>query len=95
VELWDALGRRDVMAREYLARMDEKGVEIILTPAQMMPAPPTGVMGTFVAGISPYIPWNVLNFPAGIAPITTYSQEVTFQFQETWNSLRTVAVTGR
>ena len=37
----------------------------------MLPAPPTGVLGTMVAGILPYIPWNVMNFPAGIGPGNT------------------------
>jgi len=66
---------RDDFTRNYLAEMDTLGVDIILCPGQLLPAPPTGVLGTFVAAVSPYIPWNVMNFPAGIAPITKWSQE--------------------
>ena len=28
-----------------------------------------------MAGILPYIPWNLMNFPAGIAPVTTWTKE--------------------
>jgi Asp-tRNA(Asn)/Glu-tRNA(Gln) amidotransferase A subunit family amidase len=73
-DLWVELARRDELKQEYLKSMNEKGVDVILTPAQMLPAPPNGVMGTFVAGIIPYVPWNLFNFPAGIAPVTKYSE---------------------
>ena len=41
----------------------------------MLPAPPTGVLGTMVAGVLTYIPWNLFNFPAGIAPVSTWSEQ--------------------
>ena len=28
-----------------------------------------------MTGILPYIPWNVMNFPAGIGPVTSWSAE--------------------
>ena len=43
----------------------------------LLPAPPCGVLGTFFPAVLPYIPWNTMNFPAGIVPITTWSQEDT------------------
>merc|ERR1719228_1445293 len=56
--------------------MIELKVDIILCPAQLMPAPKTGVLGSCpAAGIAPYIPWNVLDFPAGVAPITSWNEE--------------------
>jgi len=72
-KLCQGVSERDQFTRSYLAQMDSQGVDIILCPAQLLPAPPTGVLGTFVAGVSPYIPWNVMNFPAGIAPVTKWS----------------------
>jgi len=74
-KLCQGISDRDQLTRSYLAQMDSKGVDIILCPAQLLPAPPTGVMGNFVAGVSPYIPWNVMNFPAGIAPVTKWSAD--------------------
>merc|ERR1719320_125071 len=68
---------REQFVENYLKQMDEWEVDIILCPAQLMPAPKTGVMGRFPAGIIPYIPWNILDFPAGIAPITQWTDEDT------------------
>eukprot|EP00090_Calanus_glacialis_P030762 TRINITY_DN4996_c0_g1_i1.p1 TRINITY_DN4996_c0_g1~~TRINITY_DN4996_c0_g1_i1.p1 ORF type:complete len:605 (+),score=204.80 TRINITY_DN4996_c0_g1_i1:38-1852(+) len=69
------LSVRDQFTRDYLKQMDNLGVDIILCPGQLLPAPPTGVLGMFVAAVSPYIPWNVMNFPAGIAPITKWTTD--------------------
>jgi len=74
-KLCQGIYSRDEFTRSYLAEMDSLGVDIILCPAQLLPAPPTGVLGTFVAAVSPYISWNVMNFPAGIAPVTKWSQD--------------------
>ena len=41
----------------------------------------TGKLGEMVAGIISYIPWNVLNFAAGIAPITKWTNEDTKQME--------------
>ena len=65
----------EVFTAEYLEKMDYLGVDIILCPAQLTPAPPTGVLGGFGAAVSPYVAWNVMKFPAGIAPITKWSAE--------------------
>jgi len=72
-KLAEGLSSRDEFTMNYLAMMKDHGVDIILCPGQLLPAPPTGVLGTFVAAVTPYIPWNVMNFPAGIAPITKWS----------------------
>lgn len=69
------LSSRDEFTKNYLVEMDKLGVDIILCPGQLLPAPPTGELGMFVPPVAPYIPWNVMNFPAGIAPITKWSQE--------------------
>merc|ERR1719320_462467 len=72
-KLAEGLSSRDEFTMNYLAMMKDHGVDIILCPGQLLPAPSTGVLGTFVAAVTPYIPWNVMNFPAGIAPITKWS----------------------
>jgi len=73
--LAEALASRDKMTRDYLATLDNYDVDIILTPSQLLPAPPTGVLGTFVAPVITYIPWSLMNFPAGIAPVTRWNEE--------------------
>jgi len=74
-KLSDALASRDALIREYMHEMDNQGVDVIICPGQMLPAPPTGVLGTLVVAVIPYIAWNLMNFPAGIAPVTKWSKE--------------------
>ena len=47
-DLWQELAQRDSLKQAYLETMANAGVDIVLTPAQMLPAPPTGVMGEFI-----------------------------------------------
>jgi len=67
-ELWEGLQQRDQFVRKYLQLLDSAGVDVLICPGQQLPAPPTGQLGTMMAGGLPYIPWNVMNFPAGIVP---------------------------
>ena len=71
-ELWLGAQQRDKFVRKYLELLDAAGVDVIICPGQQLPAPPTGVLGTMMAGVLPYIPWNVMNFPAGIVPVSTW-----------------------
>jgi len=72
-EMNAALEERDSFTASYLMAMEEKNVDVIICPGQIVPALPQFVAGTFVPILFPYLPWNVLNMPAGIAPITRYS----------------------
>ena len=47
-ELMAALEGRDRFVRSYLATLEAAGVEAVLCPGQMLPAPPTHVLGTMV-----------------------------------------------
>jgi len=80
-ELMHAIEEKNKFVRDYMEKMEEAGVDVILCPGQMLPAPPTGKLGEMVAGIISYIPWNVLNFAAGIAPITKWTNEDTKQME--------------
>ena len=71
-ELWEGLQQRDQFVRKYLQLLDSAGVDVLICPGQQLPAPPTGQLGTMMAGVLPYIPWNVMNFPAGIVPVSTW-----------------------
>jgi len=44
-------------------------------PASLMPAPQKGVIGDMPSAIRLYIPWNLLNMPAGIVPITKVTKQ--------------------
>merc|ERR1719317_496450 len=59
----------------YCKYLESMGVDIILCPGQLMPAPPTGVLGDFTEVISPYVAWNTMKCPAGVAPITVWSEK--------------------
>merc|ERR1712098_838315 len=74
-DMRDNVHKRDEFTRSYLESMSKAGVDLIICPGQMLPAPPTGVLGTFVAPVLNYTPWNVMNFPAGIAPVTTWTDQ--------------------
>ena len=63
--------------KDYLGELTSVGVDAFLCPAMLLPAPPCGVLGTFFPAVLPYVPWNTMNFPAGIAPITKWSKEDT------------------
>ena len=73
-DLGEAIRQRDEFVRKYLAFLDSADIDVIICPGQQVPAPPAGKLGTMMAGILPYIPWNVMNFPAGIAPVSTWGQ---------------------
>ena len=60
---------------QYWSYLESIEVDIILCPAQLMPAPPTGVLGDFTEVISPYVAWNTMKCPAGVAPITLWSEQ--------------------
>ena len=62
-----------VFTAAYLSYLEREEVDIVLCPAQLLPAPPTGVLGDLNAVISPYVAWNAMKCPAGVAPITVWS----------------------
>jgi len=76
-ELFLGLQDKEAMCRRYFTMMDEAGVDVILCPGQYLPAVPLEVAGTFMPLVLPYLPWNMLNMPAGIAPVSRYSDEDT------------------
>ena len=50
-------------------------MEVLLCPGQLLPAPPTKKLGFFAAAALPYVTWNILNFSAGIAPVTKWTEK--------------------
>lgn len=75
-EIWAGVARRDKLLLEYLKEMDEMDLDLILTPASLVPAPDKECFGEVIpSAVRPYIPWNNLNMPAGIVPITKVSEQ--------------------
>jgi len=76
-QVYTGLEDKHELTEKYLQMMKELGVEILLCPAQNVPAPKLGVTGQYPNIITPYLAWNMFNMPAGIAPITRYADEDT------------------
>jgi len=60
---------RDVRAR-MLAAWDEQTLDVVLTPPAATPALPHGGTQDFVLGMTYTFVWNLMHFPAGVAPVT-------------------------
>ncbi|XP_023329239.1 fatty acid amide hydrolase 1 isoform X1 [Eurytemora carolleeae] len=73
-DIYKGLQMKGEMSQRYLSMMEDAGVDVIISPGQMFPALPSYEAGQFMPVILPYIPWNLLNMPAGVAPVTKYTQ---------------------
>ena len=69
-QLYFGLMDKEAIARSYFEKMDKEGVDMILCPGKIAPALALGQVGSFLPVVLPYISYNVLNMPSGIAPIT-------------------------
>ena len=64
------------LCQDYLNLMNDAGIDVILTPGSLMPAPQQGFLGKFPREINAaYTPWNLFNFPAGVVPVTNVSEQ--------------------
>jgi len=71
----------------YVDKMIEDGVDLLLTPACIIPAPDQGFFGDFAQVLVSYAVANILNLPAGIAPITAVTEEDQSQFNDSVHGL--------
>jgi fatty acid amide hydrolase len=53
-----------------LAAMDSAGIDVLLCPAHATPALPHGGSRDFALAGSPSMLWNLVQFPAGVVPVT-------------------------
>ena len=75
------------MCQDYLNRMNEAGIDVILTPGSLMPAPQQGFLGKFPREINAaYTPWNLFNFPAGVVPVTKVNEQDELEMTSTFMS---------
>ena len=64
------------LCQEYLNKMNEVGIDVILTPGSLIPAPRQGFLAKFPREINAtYTPWNLFNFPAGVVPVTKVTEQ--------------------
>jgi fatty acid amide hydrolase len=68
--LWQLTARRTAMRWAELDRWNEAGIDAMLCPAHVVPAMPHHTSGDFAAATSYTFRYSLLNFPAGIAPVT-------------------------
>lgn len=69
-ELWRLTTALRGVRASVLAAMKAAGVDLVLCPAHATPALPHGLSRDFVLAGSPSILWNVVQFPAGVVPVT-------------------------
>jgi len=74
-DIMAAVDERDKILKKYMNEWDELNLDLIITPASLMPAPLKGVIGEIPTATRPYHPFNILNLPAGIVPTTTVTEQ--------------------
>lgn len=68
---WQMAARRTAMRRAEFDAWRTAGIDALLCPAHVVPAMPHRESGEFVASMTYCFRYAFLNFPAGVAPITT------------------------
>ena len=69
-ELWELTDGLHAHCGEFLAAMDRQEVDVLLCPPFATPAFPHGGSKNFTLAASYSIPYNALQFPAGVVPVT-------------------------
>ena len=69
-DLFVCNARRLQLIREEKKRWREENIDAVLCPAYATPAPQHGKTGEFSVGASYAFRYNLLNLPAGVAPVT-------------------------
>jgi len=69
------IDEKDKILTKWMKEWDELGLDLVITPASLMPAPLKGVIGEIPSATRPYHPFNLLNMPAGIVPTTKVTEQ--------------------
>ncbi|KFO89350.1 Fatty-acid amide hydrolase 1, partial [Buceros rhinoceros silvestris] len=72
-EMWDHHHQIEVYRTEFIARWRELQLDVVLCPV-LGPAFTTGYPGKLLTAISSTMLYNVLNFPAGVVPVSTVTE---------------------
>merc|ERR1712150_207938 len=76
-ELFVGNTKKDILVQNYLEKMNEADIDLLLFPASIVPAPKQDYhffVKVPTAGSS-WVVWNLFDFPAGILPITKVNEE--------------------
>ncbi|NWS74876.1 FAAH1 hydrolase, partial [Crotophaga sulcirostris] len=72
-EMWNHHHQTQVYRTEFIARWRELQLDVMLCPV-LGPAFTTGYPGKLLTAISSTMLYNVLNFPAGVVPVSTVTE---------------------
>ncbi|NXS69532.1 FAAH1 hydrolase, partial [Pandion haliaetus] len=72
-EMWNHHHQIEAYRTEFIARWRELRLDVVLCPV-LGPAFTTGYAGKLLTAISSTMLYNVLNFPAGVVPISTVTE---------------------
>lgn len=70
-ELWKLTKRARYIAAETMTTWDRLSLDVVICPPHATPALPHTTSEDFSLGGSGSMFWNVVNFPAGVVPVTT------------------------
>ncbi|XP_066986117.1 fatty acid amide hydrolase 1-like [Macrobrachium rosenbergii] len=74
-QLWRALGDRQDYINDVLNSWKSQHLDIVLCPAFSMPAPPPSYPAKIMAAFITTCLYNLLDFPAGVVPVTRENEE--------------------
>lgn len=74
---WKLCARRSAMRLQALDAWDAQGLDVVLCPTHATPALRHGDSADFSAAGSYSMRYNLLNFPAGVVPVTTVQADET------------------
>merc|ERR1712018_480012 len=76
-KLFRGVSERDALVQGYLEKMNESNIDLVIFPASLVPAPKQDYQffGKVPTAGSPWITWNLFDFPAGILPVTKVTKE--------------------
>jgi len=72
-ELWRLTAERTQMRRSELDAWNEANVDAVICPPHVLPAMPLGTSGDLTLTLSYMFRYVMLNFPAGVVPVTKVS----------------------
>ncbi|NXG42322.1 FAAH1 hydrolase, partial [Psilopogon haemacephalus] len=99
-EMWDHHHQIEVYRTEFITRWRELQLDAVLCPV-LGPAFTTGYPGKLLTAISSTMLYNVLNFPAGVVPVSTVTEADEEELKlyrgccdDPWDHMLKQAVTG-
>jgi fatty acid amide hydrolase len=74
---WDLVARRTELRRAEIDAWNRVEIEALLCPAHVVPAMAHQTSGDFVPSLAVQFRWTLLNFPAGVVPVTRVRESET------------------